>query len=361
MNTNLDWTQDLGEAYLGQENEVMDAVQKLRREAHAAGNLETTEQQQVAVEGDTIIVQPAKPDVVYVPSYNPSTVYAQPAPTTTYYPAVYESSSNNAASFGTGVLVGGLLTAIIMWDHHDDWCCGVYYRGPGRWGSPGYWGRPGYWGGGWRRPVYIGGDVNINIDRRPDKWKHHPEHRGNIKYKNKRTDAKFSKDLKRPSIDRDAARGYDRVSKRDLKRPAAGDLKRPATRDNDRVSKGDLKRPAAGDLKRPATRDIKRPDSKKQTLPKTGDAARPVARDRKAPEKRDMNIKRPEQRQAKVQQAPQRRPAAGTVKQNKGSSTFKPAKGNVDRAASKRGAKSAKTMSRGGGGGGGGGKGRVGR
>jgi hypothetical protein len=76
MNDNLDWTQDLGEAYLGQEEEVLDAIQRLRREAHEAGNLESNEHQQVVVEGDTIVVQPAEPEVVYVPSYSPATVYA---------------------------------------------------------------------------------------------------------------------------------------------------------------------------------------------------------------------------------------------------------------------------------------------
>ncbi|MEN8176693.1 MAG: DUF3300 domain-containing protein, partial [Pseudomonadota bacterium] len=95
MNDNLEWTQDLGEAYLGQEDDVIDAVQRLRQEAHDAGNLESTEQQQVMVEGDTIIVQPAQPEVVYVPTYNPTTVYAQPAPTTTYYPTVYAESSSS--------------------------------------------------------------------------------------------------------------------------------------------------------------------------------------------------------------------------------------------------------------------------
>ena len=72
MNENLDWTQDLGDAVLGQRDDVMDAVQRLRREAEKAGTLKTTEQQRVETSGDTIIVQPADPKVVYVPSYNPS-------------------------------------------------------------------------------------------------------------------------------------------------------------------------------------------------------------------------------------------------------------------------------------------------
>lgn len=122
MNKNLDWTQDLGDAVLGQQDDVTDAVQTLRREAKEAGNLESTEQQRVEVapaeeEGvqaqageETIIIQPADPEVVYVPSYNPSTVYGQATPpATTYYPSTYttptyvtssgSSSSDSLVSF----------------------------------------------------------------------------------------------------------------------------------------------------------------------------------------------------------------------------------------------------------------------
>jgi hypothetical protein len=120
------------DALLAQQDDVTDAVQLLRRDAKAAGNLQTTEQQRVEVEpaaagdaqaqvgGETIIIQPADPQVVYVPSYNPSTAYGQTEPLeTTYYPATYttptttyvsdstSSDSSGLVSFGVGALAGG--------------------------------------------------------------------------------------------------------------------------------------------------------------------------------------------------------------------------------------------------------------
>ncbi|PQP33375.1 DUF3300 domain-containing protein, partial [Desulfobacteraceae bacterium SEEP-SAG9] len=72
MNEKLDWTQKLGDAFLAQQKEVMDTVQKLRAKAEAQGNLKTTDQQNVVVEKETqtIIIESANPQVVYVPTYN---------------------------------------------------------------------------------------------------------------------------------------------------------------------------------------------------------------------------------------------------------------------------------------------------
>ena len=86
MNEKLDWTQKLGDAFLAQQNDVMDAVQRLRAKAQAEGNLEINEQQKVIVEQrrrrgtqqaptPTIVIEPASPQVVYVPTYNPTVVY----------------------------------------------------------------------------------------------------------------------------------------------------------------------------------------------------------------------------------------------------------------------------------------------
>jgi len=77
MNEKLDWTQKMGDAFLAQQKDVMDTVQKLRLKAYGEGNLKSTEQQKVVVEEETksIIVEPANPQVVYVPTYNPTAVY----------------------------------------------------------------------------------------------------------------------------------------------------------------------------------------------------------------------------------------------------------------------------------------------
>ena len=78
MSDNLDWTKDMGDAFLGQKDDVLDAVQRMRRRAEEAGTLQTTKEQtvtkEVFKEKETIIIQPAQPQVVYVPTY-PPTVY----------------------------------------------------------------------------------------------------------------------------------------------------------------------------------------------------------------------------------------------------------------------------------------------
>src|SRR5713226_1289617 len=78
MDKNLSWTSSLGDAYYNQEQDVMDAVQVMRQKAEESGNLKTTSQQTVTSQGSTIIVQPADPEVVYVPAYDPWIVYGGP-------------------------------------------------------------------------------------------------------------------------------------------------------------------------------------------------------------------------------------------------------------------------------------------
>jgi len=78
MDKNLSWTSSLGDAYYNQEQDVMDAVQVMRGRAEESGNLKTTAQQTVTTQGSTIIVEPAAPDVVYVPAYDPWVVYGDP-------------------------------------------------------------------------------------------------------------------------------------------------------------------------------------------------------------------------------------------------------------------------------------------
>jgi hypothetical protein len=75
LNDKLDWTQKLGDAFLAQQSDVMNAAQKLRKKAQDTGNLKSNEQQKVVTEQETIIIQPANPQVVYVPTYQPTAVY----------------------------------------------------------------------------------------------------------------------------------------------------------------------------------------------------------------------------------------------------------------------------------------------
>jgi uncharacterized membrane protein YgcG len=78
MNQNLAWTSELGDAYINQKQDVAQAVQVMRQRAKAAGNLNTTSQETVNTQGPTIVIQPATPDVVYVPQYDPWLAYGYP-------------------------------------------------------------------------------------------------------------------------------------------------------------------------------------------------------------------------------------------------------------------------------------------
>src|SRR5438309_6200763 len=71
MDKNLSWTSSLGDAYVNQQQTVMAAVQVMRQRAQQAGNLKSTPQQSVTTQGKTIVIEPANPEVVYVPAYDP--------------------------------------------------------------------------------------------------------------------------------------------------------------------------------------------------------------------------------------------------------------------------------------------------
>jgi len=78
MDKNLSWTSSLGDAYANQQQDVTDAVQAMRQQAHKAGHLNSNEQEKVTTQGNTIIIEPANPEVVYVPAYDPWLVYGDP-------------------------------------------------------------------------------------------------------------------------------------------------------------------------------------------------------------------------------------------------------------------------------------------
>src|SRR6202051_1378387 len=75
MDSNLEWTERIGDAFLPQRDAVMDSIQRLRHRAAAAGSLTSTPQQTVSTEDQDIAIEPANPDVVYVPYYNPDVIY----------------------------------------------------------------------------------------------------------------------------------------------------------------------------------------------------------------------------------------------------------------------------------------------
>jgi uncharacterized membrane protein YgcG len=107
MDKNLTWTSSLGDAYYNQQSDVMDAVQVMRQRAQQSGNLKDTPQQTVQTQGSTIVIQPADPQVIYVPAYNPWVVYGGPIvawPGWYPYPGIWYGGP--FLSFGVGFGVG---------------------------------------------------------------------------------------------------------------------------------------------------------------------------------------------------------------------------------------------------------------
>jgi hypothetical protein len=181
MDENLDWTQQLGDAFVNQQSDVMAAVQRMRDEAYNAGNLKSGAQQTVTTtDNNNIVIQPTDGQTIYVPQYNPEVVYTQaPATTVVTQPSTttvvtepgYSSSdlvTTGLLSFGAGAIVGGLIGS-----NWTNWNNGSVYVPPYYGGGYGYsgWGHPpggyGYngWGGNNNR-VAIGNDINIGNDSR---------------------------------------------------------------------------------------------------------------------------------------------------------------------------------------------------
>ena len=107
MDKNLSWASSLGDAYYNQEQDVMDAVQVMRQRAQQAGNLKSTPQQTVTTQGSDIDIEPAEPDVVYVPAYDPWLVYGGPIvawPGWYPYPGIWYGGPY--LSFGLGFGIG---------------------------------------------------------------------------------------------------------------------------------------------------------------------------------------------------------------------------------------------------------------
>jgi len=177
MNEKLEWTQRLGDAFLADEAAVMRTVQALRQRAQQAGNLQSTEQQRVYVQDRNIVIEPAQPQVVYVPVYNPTIIYGPwwaPAyrPWYWYPPPIW---GYPPAPPWWGVTAG------FFWG--SAW---VVHRS--------------YWG--WARPNWTSNNVNINVtnnywasrpqyaQRYPNgtgTWSHVPEHRKGVAYRDAAT------------------------------------------------------------------------------------------------------------------------------------------------------------------------------
>ena len=212
----VQWTTNLGNAFLVQQSDVMDAVQRMRKKAQEKGNLKSTEQQKVetkVVESKSVIVvEQANPQVVYVPSYDPVVVYGAPVYPypPIYYPPPGYYAAGMAISFGVGVAMGA------AWS--------------GGWG----------WGAGW------GGNNNITVNRNnnfnrntnitggnrggntSNNWQHQPAHRGGAPYGDRATADKFGGTARGDSLanrqanPRTGGGGADSIGSQNLSRSGGG-------------------------------------------------------------------------------------------------------------------------------------------
>ena len=226
MNENLERTQKLGDAFLAQQKQVMDTVQKLRWKAQEAGNLKTTEQQKVIVQEQekVIVIEPAQPQVVYVPTYNPTVVYGvwpYPAyPPYYYYPPGYVAGAA-LFSFGVGVAVGAA------------------------------------WGYAWGHANWHGGDVDIDVNRNTNinnnidrdkykgdmknkgrgeggqgKWQHDADHRKGASYRDQGTAQKFNRGTTSDAAkSRESFRGRADQGRQDLSRGGGDRAGQPSVSD----------------------------------------------------------------------------------------------------------------------------------
>ena len=197
----IQWTADLGNAFLAQQSDVMDAVQRMRQKAQERGTLKSTDQAkvetQVIEKKEVIVIEQANPQVIYVPSYNPVVVWGPPVYPYYPYPPIYYPppgyyAAGVAIAWGAGFAMGA------------------------------FWG-----GGGWGyHPGWGGNDIDIDIDNNfnrnsnrntninrgdrnqvnpnrggaGNKWQHNPQHRGGTPYSDRATANKFGGNARGDSL-----------------------------------------------------------------------------------------------------------------------------------------------------------------
>lgn len=196
LSQNLDWTQDLGDAFLGQRADLMDAIQRMRRKALDAGTLQSNSQVNVEVQADqSITIESSDPDVAYVPEYYPTAVYGGWGYPVWYYPHLYPT--HPIAGPGLG------------------WGAGIAWRGA-LWGGC-------RWGVG-RGDVAVDASREANFIRnteldamrrdvearaiRGDQWQHDSTHRKNVAYRNAAVAQRYRAGARTPHIGNSQARGY---------------------------------------------------------------------------------------------------------------------------------------------------------
>jgi len=222
----LQWTTDLGNAFLAQQSDVMDAIQRMRQKAQGTGALQTTPQQkvetQVVESKSVIVIEQSDPQVVYVPSYDPTYVYGPPVYP---YPPIYYPSypagivAASAISFGVG------------------WAMGAAWGGGG-------WGWNCGWGGNnininnnnnFIRNSNINGGNRNNIGN-GNRWQHNPTHRGGAPYANQRVANRYGGTARGDSLSNRQSNARQQIGRQggnlSSTRPGASDRSRLGGTDN---------------------------------------------------------------------------------------------------------------------------------
>ena len=322
MAADPDWTRDLGDAFLAQQDDVLNAVQVMRLKASDLGTLKTTAEQKVMIEPAPVASQPApvdsqppptaggdvappvqyvveppprvvrivpvQPQVIYVPVYNPIVVYGLP-PAVFYYPTVYQYPIAQVGvvsfiSFGAGFALGNMIWGDFDWYGHRCYARGYgggyyggYYNGRRGWNGGGYYdGRRGWNGGGsyndnWRGDGYQGGFSQ------PEPWRHSPQHRRDITYRQSDVAATYAG---RYRGDTRAERDTWQTGKGARPQPRGHAYGKegvaPTPRGNARGIGGTQPSRDMRDASRPGTRD----DNRLTTEPQPGGRTKSASRDR---------------------------------------------------------------------------------
>ena len=188
LTRDIQWTTDLGNAFLAQQAEVMDAIQQLRAEARADGRLTDTPRQRIVVDQSgpgpgAIEIQPSDPQLVYPPVYNPEYVWGPPA-----YGA-YPPLGYPAPDYGIGYAAGTVLSALFtgLWSY-GGWGWGLSWLTHGLFLNGlffSHFGFHGYGGGSYGGGGYAGGRYGGESYAGHSVWTHDPAHRLGVPYGNR--------------------------------------------------------------------------------------------------------------------------------------------------------------------------------
>jgi len=297
MDERLDWTRSLGDAFLAQEPQVMDQVQQLRQRAQAAGNLRSDPRIHVEQQGQTIVVQPASPQVVYVPYYDPMVVYGPwwwPA----YQPVVWAPWPGYVRPYQPGLSVGfwwgGPVSLSLNFFFGDfDW----HHRHV----------RVAHAGNHYYRPA-----ARLYVADR-GRWQHDPVHRRGVEYRAPEVRQRFaSAPAVRREVLREERRDERRLERRTDRQPAQVESRQtraPVQTQTQSPARVQVQRPAPAVTERRVNRREERRDAQREERRDERQAVRTQVQPRPAARPQPQPVARP---QPQLRQAEQRKsmPAA---------------------------------------------------